>query len=154
MPCYACYRRRHALALALGVLSGLQASAAQAQGAASEAAAVTAPNPAEALELPTVEVIGTTLLPGLGTPARDVPANVQVHTQQDLARQRQLNITDYLEQNASGITINAAQGNPFQPDVSFRGFTASPCWACRRACRYSRMACASTSRSAMSSTGT
>jgi outer membrane receptor protein involved in Fe transport len=126
MPCYACYRRRHALALALGVLSGLQACAAQAQGAASEAAAVTAPNPAEALELPTVEVIGTTLLPGLGMPARDVPANIQVHTQQDLARQRQLNITDYLEQNASGITINAAQGNPFQPDVSFRGFTASP----------------------------
>lgn len=83
-------------------------------------------NPAEALELPTVEVIGTTLLPGLGTSVREVPANVQVFTQEDLAKQRQGNIGEYLEQNPTSITINSAQGNPFQPDVSFRGFTASP----------------------------
>ena len=56
-------------------------------------------NPAEALELPTVEIIGTTPLPGLGTPTRDVPANVQVYTSKDLAGQGQTNITDYLEQN-------------------------------------------------------
>lgn len=80
----------------------------------------------EALELPTIEVIGTTLLPGLGTAIRDVPANVQSFTQRDLARQRHGNLTEYLEQNPTSITVNAAQGNPFQPDVSFRGFTASP----------------------------
>ncbi len=83
-------------------------------------------NPAEALELPTVEIIGTTPLPGLGTQTRDVPANVQVYTSQDLAGQRQTNVTDYLEQNPSGIATNAAQGNPFQPDINFRGFSASP----------------------------
>lgn len=83
-------------------------------------------NPAEALELPTVEVVGTTPLPGLGTARRDVPANVQIFTSMDLARQRQTNVTDYLEQNATGIAANAAQGNPFQPDLSFRGFSASP----------------------------
>ncbi len=83
-------------------------------------------NPAEAMELPTVEVVGTTPLPGLGTPTRDVPANVQIYTSKDLAGQRQTNVTDYLEQNPSGIATNAAQGNPFQPDISFRGFSASP----------------------------
>jgi outer membrane receptor protein involved in Fe transport len=83
-------------------------------------------NPAEALELPTVEIIGTTPLPGLGTPTRDVPANVQVYTSKDLAGQRQTNVTDYLEQNPNGIATNAAQGNPFQPDINFRGFSASP----------------------------
>lgn len=83
-------------------------------------------NPAEALELPTVDVIGTTPLPGLGTPTRDVPANVQVYTSKDLAGQGQTNITDYLEQNPNGIATNAAQGNPFQPDINFRGFSASP----------------------------
>src|SRR3569833_852417 len=83
-------------------------------------------NPAEALELPTVEIIGTTPLPGLGTPTRDVPANVQVYTSKDLAGQRQTNVTDYLEQNPNGISTNAAQGNPFQPDINFRGFSASP----------------------------
>ncbi len=83
-------------------------------------------NPAEALEMPTVEVVGTTPLPGLGTPTRDVPANVQIYTSRDLSGQRQTNITDYLEQNPTSLTSNAAQGNPFQPDISFRGFTASP----------------------------
>ena len=83
-------------------------------------------NPAEALELPTVDVIGTTPLPGLGTPTRDVPANVQVYTSKDLAGQGQTNVTDYLEQNPNGIASNAAQGNPFQPDINFRGFSASP----------------------------
>ena len=111
--------RRRALVLAVGSLcSGLQMSMASAQ--------VTLPNPAEALELPTVEIIGTTLLPGLGTVIRDVPANVQVYTQKDLAKQRQNNIAEYLEQNPTSITVNSAQGNPFQPDISFRGFTASP----------------------------
>jgi outer membrane receptor protein involved in Fe transport len=83
-------------------------------------------NPAEALEMPTVEVVGTTPLPGLGTPTRDVPANVQIYTSKDLSGQRQTNVTDYLEQNPTGIATNAAQGNPFQPDISFRGFSASP----------------------------
>lgn len=83
-------------------------------------------NRAEALELPTVEVIGTSLLPGLGTPLQDVPANVQVINSDTIGRQRHNSITDYLEQNATSVTVNSAQGNPYQPDVSFRGFTASP----------------------------
>lgn len=83
-------------------------------------------NPAEAMEVPTVTIVGTTPLPGLGTPLQDVPANVQILTSADLAHQRQTNATDFLEQNPNGITTNAAQGNPFQPDISFRGFSASP----------------------------
>ena len=83
-------------------------------------------NPAEALELPTVTVVGTTPLPGLGTPLEDVPANVQIYTGGALARQHHAAATDYLTQNAGSISANAAQGNPFQPDIAFRGFTASP----------------------------
>lgn len=85
-----------------------------------------ADNPAEALEAPVVEVIGTTPLPGLGTPIRDVPANVQVFTSKDLGQQRQTNIGEYLEQNPTSVTINSTQGNPFQSDVNYRGFSASP----------------------------
>lgn len=86
----------------------------------------TSENPAEALEMPTVVVVGTTPLPGLGTAVRDVPSNVQIFTSTDLAGQRQTSAADYLEQNPTGISANAAQGNPFQPDISFRGFSASP----------------------------
>jgi outer membrane receptor protein involved in Fe transport len=83
-------------------------------------------NPAEALEKQQVEVVGTTPLPGLGTPLRDVPANVQVIGGKDLQRQRQQNLPDFLERNPTSVTVNAAQGNPYQTDISFRGFTASP----------------------------
>ena len=85
-----------------------------------------APNPAEALELPTVTVVGTTPLPGLGTPLEDVPANVQTFASGDLARQRHATASDYLARNGGSVSANSAQGNPFQPDIAFRGFTASP----------------------------
>lgn len=85
-----------------------------------------APTPAEPLSLPSVQVIDTAPLPGLGTPLQDVPANVQVHSSQDIEAQRPTTLVDYLEQSATGVTLNSAQGSPWQPDVSFRGFTASP----------------------------
>ena len=84
-----------------------------------------ADNPAEILETSAVHVIGTTPLPGLGTPISDVPANVQVYSSRDM-RQQQTNPGEYLEENSTGITINSTQGNPFQSDVNYRGFTASP----------------------------
>ena len=107
------------LARAFRVLAGLSAV-----GIACGARA--ADNPAEAVELSRVDVIGTTPLPGLGTPIRDVPANVQVYTSKDLGRQRQGNVAEFLERNANSVAANAAQGNPHQLDISFRGFTASP----------------------------
>ena len=90
------------------------------------ATANAADNPAEVLELPRIEVIGTTPLPGLGTPIKDVPANVQVHTSKDIGKQRQGNLGEYLQQNAASATISSSQGNPFQPAVNYRGFSASP----------------------------
>ena len=94
--------------------------------AAFAAAVPTAFAQAQTATLPSVEVVGTTPLPGSGVPLRKLPANVQTFTSSELRKQRTGNLTEFLEQNATGITINAAQGNPFQPDVSFRGFTASP----------------------------
>ena len=85
-----------------------------------------AENPAEVFELPNVTVIGTTPLPGLGTPAKDVPANVQVFGSRDLARQRPLDVTDFLDRNANSVGTGSGQGNAYQRDLSFRGFVASP----------------------------
>ncbi|MDN3920779.1 TonB-dependent receptor [Roseateles violae] len=85
-----------------------------------------AENPAEVLELPQVLIIGTTPLPGSGVPLRQLPADAQVLTSREIRNQRATNITDFLDRNARGLSINAAQGNPYQPDVVFRGFSASP----------------------------
>ena len=73
-----------------------------------------------------IEVIANAPLPDIGTPLRLVPANVQVSTGKDLRRRRNLDLTEFLDQNAGSVTINPAQANPFQPDLAFRGFLASP----------------------------
>jgi iron complex outermembrane receptor protein len=93
-------------------------------GAASAAGA--ADNPAEVFELPSVDVVGVTPLPGLGTALRDVPANVQRFGASAIGRQRPLTLTQFLEQNANSVGTGAGQGNPYQQSFDFRGLTASP----------------------------
>ena len=90
------------------------------------AAAAHAANPGEVLELPQVQVVGTTLLPGSAVPLGKLPANAQLFSSKDLKRQGSASLTDFLEANATGLTVNAAQGNPYQPDINVRGFSASP----------------------------
>ncbi|MDP1659225.1 MAG: TonB-dependent receptor [Methylotenera sp.] len=85
-----------------------------------------AENRAEAIELGKIEVVGTTPLSSLGVPIDQMPSNVQVVKGKDIQNQQSLGIADFMNQNLSGVNINEAQNNPFQPDVNFRGFTASP----------------------------
>lgn len=73
-----------------------------------------------------VEVIGVTPTHGVGLPKDKIPVNVQSATAEDLDRQHNLDLTDYMSRNLGSVTINAAQNNPLQPDVQYRGFTASP----------------------------
>ena len=95
--------------------------------AAIGALATTAPSAsAQTVRLEDVEVIATTPLPPSGVALSKLPANAQIFTGRDLRQQRAGNLTEFLEQNATSITVNAAQGNPYQPDINFRGFTASP----------------------------
>jgi outer membrane receptor protein involved in Fe transport len=58
--------------------------------------------------------------------ADKVPASVNVVDSRQIERTDSLNITAALQQNVPGISINEVAGNPFQPDVQFRGFVASP----------------------------
>jgi len=75
--------------------------------------------------MPAVEVIGTAPLPGLGTPLEQVPSNVQTFGAGELARQRTGGVAEFLNLNANSASLNSPTGNPSQPDLSFRGFTAS-----------------------------
>jgi len=71
-------------------------------------------------------VIGVTPANGVGLSRDKVPASVQTATGEQLERQHSLDLSDYLNRNFGSVTINAAQNNPVQPDVQYRGFTASP----------------------------
>jgi iron complex outermembrane receptor protein len=79
----------------------------------------------DTVNLGKIEIIGTTPLPGLGTPLEQVPSNVQTFGARDLQRQRTGGVAEYLNFNANSVSLNSPTGNSFQPDVSFRGFTAS-----------------------------
>ena len=85
-----------------------------------------AENPAAELEAPTIEVIATTPIQGIGVPISQVPANVQTTTGADIQKQKTLDLSEYLDNNLGSVTLNHGQNNPFQPDVNFRGLTASP----------------------------
>ncbi len=77
-------------------------------------------------ELDTIKVIGITPQQGAELPESAIPYNVQTTTAGALDRSQTFNITDYMNRNLTGVTINSAQSNPLQPNLQFRGFTASP----------------------------
>ena len=76
--------------------------------------------------LPRVEVINVTPVPGLGVPKDQIPGNVQSAGDQKLRDAQSLNLPDFLATQMPSITINEIQGNPYQLDVNYRGFSASP----------------------------
>ena len=80
----------------------------------------------ENLELDNIEVISTTPLPGIGLPENEIPANIQTVKGEEMQHQQSLTIADFMAQNMNGVNVNETQNNPFQPNVNFRGFTASP----------------------------
>ena len=63
---------------------------------------------------------------GSGIARARVPSSVQTATAEDIERVQPLDITELLNRSFAGVNINHAQSNPLQPDVNFRGFTASP----------------------------
>lgn len=74
----------------------------------------------------TVEVIAPAPLPGLDVPRDRVPAPVQTATGAAVERSRATDLSSFLNRQVGGVHINEVQNNPFQPDVNYRGFTASP----------------------------
>jgi len=86
-----------------------------------------AQNAAAAVQtLPTVVVYGTTPLAGSGIDVDKVPASISLVDADQIERARSPNITDALQKYVPGLVVNEVTGNPFQPDVQFRGFVASP----------------------------
>ncbi|MBT2322812.1 TonB-dependent receptor [Variovorax paradoxus] len=92
--------------------------------AQAQAQAQAAPAPAPAL--PTVEVVGTTPVPGIEVPKDQIPSNVQTADDQRLRRAQSLNLPDFMSTQLPSVSVNEIQGNPFQLDVNYRGFSASP----------------------------
>ena len=91
------------------------------------ASAVTPAFAAEDLiQTETVEVIGSTPLAGIGVQRLHVPANVQTVSGKQLEEQESLNLPEFMARQLPSVNVNEIQGNPYQQNINYRGFTASP----------------------------
>ncbi|MFZ6773350.1 TonB-dependent receptor [Undibacterium sp. SXout7W] len=73
-----------------------------------------------------VAIVGITPLPGLGQPLNEIAAPVQVARSADIMRSGALELSDFMNRNLGSVHVNTMQGNPFQMDVNYRGYAASP----------------------------
>ena len=90
--------------------------------------AQTAPAASDAANtvLPTVNVFATTPLSGTGVDIDQVPAAVTTIDSQQIRSTNSPNIVDSLQTYVPSTDAQSVAGNPFQPDLYFRGFDASP----------------------------
>src|SRR4051794_33702243 len=63
---------------------------------------------------------------GSGIDVDKVPAGINAVGAGQIQRTGSLNVADALQQQVAGVVVSEVSGNPFQPDVQFRGFVASP----------------------------
>src|SRR5207344_1848121 len=65
-------------------------------------------------------------LPGVDLTLDQIPAPIQTALDADIVNSGAIDIADFLNRRVTGVYVNEMRGNPFQPDVSYRGYTASP----------------------------
>jgi len=74
----------------------------------------------------TITVIGTTPLPGSFIDADKLPGANRTLSSQDIARSGTPSVTRALNDQLGSVSLNDDLDDPFQPDILFRGFEASP----------------------------
>src|ERR1700736_344680 len=63
---------------------------------------------------------------GSGIDPEKVPASVNIVDADQIKQTGSLNVGDALQKYVPGVVVNEVAGNPFQPNVQFRGFVGSP----------------------------
>ena len=81
---------------------------------------------AEKLTTSTINVYSATPLPSLGLPLNIIPANIQIATPKAINAQSGVSLADYMSNNLQSVSVTEMGGNPWQPEISFRGYSASP----------------------------
>ena len=74
----------------------------------------------------TVTVIEAAPLPGVDVPIEKIPAPVQTAAADEIERSKALDLSSFMTRRFNAVFANEVQNNPFQPDINYRGYTASP----------------------------
>ncbi len=104
-------RRLSCATLFLGFASAVAAQTADQQGG---------------LTKPQTVTVTATAIPGATIDIDKIPGNVQVVTAEDLTREGSASLAGALSSKLSSVNINDDIADPFQPDILYRGFEASP----------------------------
>lgn len=81
---------------------------------------------AEKMTTGTINVFSVTPLPSIGLPLNIIPANIQMATPKAINAQAGVSLADYMNNNMQSVSTTEMGGNPWQPEITFRGFSASP----------------------------
>lgn len=73
----------------------------------------------------TIDIIGTSPLPGQGIARDELPYTTLVLLRRQIEDAQAVNTTDLLARRVSAAQVNDIQGSPFQGDLTFRGYRAS-----------------------------
>lgn len=73
-----------------------------------------------------VDVVSATPLAGTNLNTNQIAGPVQTANSSDIQNSGALNLGDFMNRRLNGVYLNEMQSNPFQPDVNYRGYTASP----------------------------
>ncbi len=80
---------------------------------------------AQSDELETIEISGATPLNN-STNTQTLFGSRQLLDAEDIENSNALSLPELLKSQLSSVNLNDVQNNPFQPDLQYRGFTASP----------------------------
>jgi iron complex outermembrane recepter protein len=82
--------------------------------------------PQGAHDLDEIVVVGVTPVPGFKVDKDRIPGNIRTLRSSDLNRNGAASVLGALDQQVSSVNFNDTLADPFQPEVLFRGFEASP----------------------------
>lgn len=78
------------------------------------------------INLDSVDVVAVGAIPGTTLNRQRVAVNVQTARARQIERSQSTDLTDFMNRNLGSVHLNTPGGNPLEPDLSFRGFQASP----------------------------
>lgn len=79
-----------------------------------------------AAPLISVDIVGIAPLHGPGIERRLLPYPVQAASESTIRKAGAGNLAGFMARNLAGVNVNEVSGSPFQNDVTYRGFRASP----------------------------
>jgi len=82
--------------------------------------------PQDKRNLDEIVVVGVTPVPGFNVDKDKIPGNIQTFRSSDLAHNGAANVLGALDQQVGSVNFNDTLADPFQSEVLFRGFEASP----------------------------